>query len=220
MQCDLVGSKVTTPSGLWKSRFRGAASLGGGSRIEFRLMDEAQQTPQRSGSDSAIFGAPQEPRAGVPKAVWGAAALVVVVAIGLLVFAGRHTAPPTPHTLQPADPYAAQLPLSQLAMSESESLSGGKLTYLDGHIRNTGNRTVTGVTVQVVFANDEQLPPTIETLPLTLIRMKEPYIDTQSVGAAPIQPGEDREFRLTMEAVPDNWNQQMPQIRVIHVDLR
>jgi hypothetical protein len=110
--------------------------------------------------------------------------------------------------------------LSQLAMSESESLSGGKLTYLDGHIRNTGNRTVTGVTVQVVFANDEQLPPTIETLPLTLIRMKEPYIDTQSVGAAPIQPGEDREFRLTMEAVPDNWNQQMPQIRVIHVDLR
>jgi hypothetical protein len=105
-------------------------------------------------------------------------------------------------------------------MSESTSLSGGKLTYLDGHVQNTGPRTVTGVTVQVVFQNDEALAPQIDTLPLALIRMREPYIDTEPLSADPIKPGEDREFRLTFETVPDNWNTQMPEVRVIATDLR
>lgn len=167
-----------------------------------------------------MFTPPVEEKGGVPPAVWGVAALLVVIVVAVIAFAGRHKGPPAPRTLQPPDAYASHLPLSQLAMSESESLSGGKLTYLDGHIQNTGDRTVTGITVQVVFANDEQMPPTIDTVPLTFIRMKDPYIDTQPVSAAPIKPGEDREFRLTFEAVPDNWNQQMPQVRVIHTDFR
>lgn len=104
-------------------------------------------------------------------------------------------------------------------MSESENLSGGKLTYLDGHIQNTGTRTVTGVTVQVVFQNDEALAPQINTVPLTLIRMKEPYIDTEPVGADPLKLGDDREFRLIFEKVPTNWNTQMPEVRIIHTDL-
>jgi hypothetical protein len=104
-------------------------------------------------------------------------------------------------------------------MSESANLSGGKLTYLDGQVRNTGNRTVNAVTVQVVFANDEDLAPQIDTVPLTLIRMKEPYIDTEPVSATPLKPGDEHEFRLTFEAVPDNWNMQMPEVRVIHAGM-
>lgn len=167
-----------------------------------------------------MFAPPTEQKGGVPPAVWGAAALVVVLIIVVLAIMGRHKAPPAPRTLQTADPYAAHLPLSQLAMSESESLSGGKLTYLDGHVQNTGDKTVTAITVQVVFANEEQMPPTIHTVPLTFIRMRDPYIDTQPVSAAPIKPGDDREFRLTFEAVPDNWNQQMPEVRIIRTDTK
>jgi hypothetical protein len=157
---------------------------------------------------------------GLPLAVWGVAALIVAVVVGVLVFAGRKQPVATPSTLQPEDAYAASLPLSQFAMSESENLSGGKLTYLDGHVKNTGNRTVSAVTVQVVFENDEALAPLVDTLPLTLIRMKEPYIDTEAVSAEPLKPGDDREFRLTFESVPDNWNQQMPGVRVIGTQLR
>ena len=116
--------------------------------------------------------------------------------------------------------YAASLPLSQLAMSESDSLSGVKVTYLEGHVRNAGDRTVTGATVQVVFQNDEALPPQIDTVQLTPIRTREPYVDTETLGADPIKPGDDREFRLTFEAVPQNWNTQMPVVRVVHTDLR
>jgi hypothetical protein len=79
---------------------------------------------------------------------------------------------------------------------------------------------VTGVTVQVVFQNDVAMPPQISTIPLMLIRMKEPYIDTQPVSAAPLKPGDDREFRLTVESVPQNWNTQMPEVRVVQISLK
>ncbi len=111
-------------------------------------------------------------------------------------------------------------PLSQLAMSESTSLAGGKSTYIDGHIQNSGNRTVSGVTMQVIFRNDEAMPPRIDTVPLSIIRTREPYIDTQPVSAAPLKPGDGRDFRLIFESIPANWNMQLPEIRVIGVDAK
>jgi hypothetical protein len=176
--------------------------------------------PATGGGLGAGFGTGPHERGGLPWAVWGVAALIVVVVVGALVIAGRRKPVAVPNTLQPPDAYAASLPLSQFAMSESANLSGGKLTYLDGHVRNTGDRTVSGATVQVVFENDEAMVPLIDTLPLTLIRMKDPYIDTESISGNPIKPGEDREFRLIFESVPENWNTQMPQVRVIHIELK
>jgi len=167
-----------------------------------------------------MFASKPDERGGFPVAAWGVAALIVAVLVGAIAYAGRRQPAAAPSTLQPADAYAADLPLTQLAMSESTNLSGGKLTYLDGHVRNAGERTVSAATVQVVFQNDEQLAPQIDTVPLTLIRMKEPYIDTEAVSAEPLKPGDDREFRLTFETVPDNWNNQMPEVRVIRTELR
>lgn len=178
-------------------------------------------TPAPATGSNGMFGGSGAPeRSGLPPAVWGVAVLVVVIIVGVLVFAGRKKAGPPPNTLLPEDAYAHNLTLSQLAMSESESMSGVKVTYLDGHIQNTGQQTVTGITAQVVFANDEQLPPQIDTVPVTLIRTRQPYVDTEPVRAEPLKPGDDREFRLIFEAVPGNWNTQMPQIRITHTDLR
>jgi hypothetical protein len=170
--------------------------------------------------EPAIFGSQPEQSGGFPLVAWAVAALVVLVVVAALVYAGRRKPAPAPNTLLAADAYASSLPLSQFAMSESGNLSGGKLTYLDGHVQNTGSRTVTGITVQVVYANDVAMPPQIYTLPLTLIRTKEPYIDIEPVSADPLKPGDDREFRLTFETVPENWNLQMPEVRIIHTDLR
>jgi hypothetical protein len=184
-------------------------------------IDEQNGTRREVASGEApIFAAKPEERGGMPLAAWVVSALIVVVLIGALVFVGRKKPVAIPNTLLPADAYAASLPLSQFAMSESTNLTGGKQTYLDGHVGNTGDRTVVAVTVQVVFRNDEDLAPQIDTVPLTLIRMKEPYIDIEPVSAAPLKPGDDREFRLTFETVPENWNQQMPEVRVIHAGVR
>ncbi len=152
-------------------------------------------------------------------AAWGVAGLAVVIVVAALALMGRHKAV-APSTVQPLAAYAASLPLSQLAMSESTSLSGGKSTFIDGHIKNTGNQTVTGITAQVIFRNDEAMPPQLDTLPLSLIRTRQPYIDTQSVSAAPLKPGDERDFRLIFESIPANWNTQTPEIRLIGIDAR
>jgi hypothetical protein len=184
-----------------------------------RKSQEGEGAPVARG-DAAIFASSEEERGGLPAMVWVAAGVVVAVVVGVLVLAARKKPEAAPVTLQGADAYSASLPLTGFAMSEAGNLSGGKLTYLDGHVQNTGARTVTGATVQVVFQNDEGLAPQIDTVPLTLIRMKDPYIDTEPIGADPLKPGDDREFRLTFETVPDNWNTQMPEVRLIHTDLR
>jgi hypothetical protein len=184
-----------------------------------RKSPEGEGAPVARG-DAAIFATSAEERGGLPKMVWGAAALAVAVVVGVVILAGRKKPEAAPVTLQAVDAYSTSLPLTGFAMSEAGNLSGGKLTYLDGHVQNTGAKTVTGATVQVIFQNDEGLVPQIDTVPLTLIRMKDPYIDTEPIGADPLKPGDDREFRLTFETVPDNWNTRMPEVRLIHTELR
>jgi hypothetical protein len=40
------------------------------------------------------------------------------------------------------------------------------------------------------------------------------------VSASPLKPGDEREFRLIFEAIPGNWNMQMPEIHVVRVDTK
>ena len=69
-------------------------------------------------------------------------------------------------------------------MSESANLAGGKATYLDGRIANNGSRTVTGITVQVLFRDPAHEVAQNETQPLRIIRTREPYMDVEPVGGA------------------------------------
>ena len=159
----------------------------------------------------------KEPRAVAP---WIAAGAVVLIVIGvLLLFSGGHKEPSNPGGagLAAPDPYAASLALSDLKMSESSSMAGAKLTYLDGTIANHGNKTLTGITVQVAFRDYTNILTQKETMPLSLIRTRQPYVDTESVSSAPIKPGETREFRLIFDHVSESWNQQYPEVRVIAV---
>ncbi len=150
-------------------------------------------------------------------AVGTVAAVVLLAVLGVVLLMGRSGHKALPNGPQELDVYAGSLAISGVVMSESSSLSAVKVTYIDGMIRNSGMQTVRGATVQVLFGNDEQLPPQIETLPLTLIRTHEPYVDTEPVSADPLQPGQQREFRLIFENIVSNWNQQIPEIRVIRV---
>jgi hypothetical protein len=92
-----------------------------------------------------------------PAAAVAIAAVAVAILVTVLVLLGkRHEAGPPPKTVLPAAAYAPNLVLSNLQMSESTSMSGGKLTYIEGHIANRGPATVTGITVQVVFADRDR----------------------------------------------------------------
>jgi hypothetical protein len=147
------------------------------------------------------------------------AAGVVIVVMAVVVFVmERHkrTASVAPVSAS-ADPYSGSLPITGVAMSESANLAGGKVTYLDGHIANTGDRTVTGITVQVLFRNVAQEVAQNESQPMKFIRIREPYVDVESISAAPLKPGGQRDFRLIFDAVTPDWDGAYPQIRILRV---
>ena len=165
----------------------------------------------------ALFTYPPSTKRGLPPAVWGVTILVVLAVVGGLQLTSRHHPRTALSAPMPLDSYAAFLPISGVSMSESTSLSGGKSTFIDGHLHNSGDKTVTAATVQVFFRNDEGMPPQIDTLPISLIRTREPYVDTQPISAAPLAPADDREFRLIFETLPGNWNMQVPEVHVVRV---
>ena len=164
---------------------------------------------------------PETPRERnwLPMAI--AAAIVLVVAGGLILFLsrGKDPVPATPINASP-DPYAANLPLSKLDMSESANLAGGKVTYLDGRITNLGSRTVTGITVQILFHSYTHEVAQNETQPVKIIRMTQPYIDVEPVSAAPIKPGDAADFRLIFDTVTPDWDGSYPEIRILRVDFQ
>lgn len=169
-----------------------------------------------------LFRSPPARTAAVSPAVWAVSGLLIAILLGGLLYVGvgAHKGPAARNTLLPADSYAQNLEITGLQMSESSSLSGLKSTFLDGHLKNNGPATLTGATVQVVFANDETLPPQIETAPLSLVRTRQPYVDTEPLATSPLAAGGERDFRLTFENLGANWNGQLPQLRVIHTSTK
>jgi hypothetical protein len=152
----------------------------------------------------------------MPLAIAAGVIVVVAVIVIAIMERGKGPAAVTPISAQP-DPYAASLAMSDVKMSESSNLAGGKVTYIDGHITNNGSKTVSGISMQVLFRNVANEVAQNETQPLKWIRTRDPYIDLEPVSAAPLKPGEGRDFRLIFDAVTGGWNGVYPEMRIIRV---
>ena len=100
---------------------------------------------------------PEEPRSG-PWLGLGIGFVLIVCIIGFLIYSSRTSdtrAIPRPAVMQAgtADPYAANLAISDVNMSAAENMLGGEVTYIEGNVKNIGDKTVTGATVEVTFKN-------------------------------------------------------------------
>lgn len=166
-----------------------------------------------------IHAAEPRERNWLPLAI---AAAVVLVGAAIAVIAVEHgrVKPTIAPINAAADPYAANLPVTNLQLSESSNLAGGKVTYVDGHIANKGIQTITGISVQALFRNPAHEVAQNETQPLKLIRTRQPYVDLQSVADAPLKPGDERDFRLIFDPVTQDWDGAYPQLRVLRVQTK
>lgn len=156
----------------------------------------------------------------MPIVIAAAAVVIVAVVIILITERGRKTATAAPVNAA-ADPYAANLPITNLEMSESANLAGGKVTYVDGHIANKGDRTVTFISTQVLFRNAAQeVAQNDPPQPLKIIRTRDPYVDVEPLSAVPLRPGDERDFRLIFDRVVPDWDGAIPQVRILHVQFQ
>ena len=144
----------------------------------------------------------------------GMALVIVVVGVIALFSRGQSKGIAAPH------PYAANLKISDLKMSAAENFVGATVSYLDGTISNTGDKTVTHATVHVVFKDSLGQVAQAEDVPLHVLQTGDPYPDAVDLSTSPLAPGQNKPFRLTFEHVTEEWNHEFPELRVMDVSLK
>ena len=144
------------------------------------------------------------------------AALVLVVVAALVVFSRNDAGGGSGQT----HPYSPNLKFTELTLSVAENFVGGNVTYLDGKIENTGDKTVNGLAVELTFHNTLGEVVQKETMRVMALSTAGPYPDILELRSAPIGPGKSRAFRLTLEHISADWNRAAPDVKVTSVSFQ
>ncbi|MFZ3212185.1 MAG: hypothetical protein WA188_11790 [Terriglobales bacterium] len=139
---------------------------------------------------------------------------VVAVMLGLLVWlgGGKHSAPQAPN------PYVDKLQVSDVKMAAAQNFVGGTVTYVEGRITNTGDKTVSGAVAEVLFRNSLGEVVQKEQIPIRVLVFQGPDRDILDLRSAPLKPGASADFRLTIEgSISADWNQGYPEVRIASV---
>ena len=137
----------------------------------------------------------------------------IVIAFALLT-REKHQAPAGP------PPYAANLKLSNIKMSRAQNFVGATVTYIDGTITNSGDKTVTHAVVRATFRDPYNQVAQIEDVPVGALQQFATYMDAVDLSSSPLPPGQTKTFRLTFEHVSEQWAQSYPELQVVDVTLK
>lgn len=144
-----------------------------------------------------------------------AVAVVMVIAVVLAVLLRSQ-----PKNASGPPAYAAKLKLSDLKMSAAENFVGATVSYVDGSVTNSGDKTVTHVMVEVNFKDDMGQLAQRDNLPLQVLKTTGPYPEAVDFSVSPLGPGQSTTFRLTFESISAQWNHQYPDIQVADVAVK
>lgn len=103
--------------------------------------------------------------------------------------------------------YAARIHFLGPQMSRAANMLNQEVTYVSGQVSNDGARTIREVEVTLEFRDQFNQVVLRETRPLLGTR------------ARPLEGGERRGFQISLEYVPEAWNQQYPSIQVTGLQL-
>jgi hypothetical protein len=146
-------------------------------------------------------------------------AVAVTLVIGIALAAAFLLREP-PKAVRAPSPYIGNLKLSDFKMSAAENFIGATVSYIDGKITNTGDKTVTHVVVQVNFEDSMGQVAQREDLPLRVVKSNGAYEEPVDLNAAPVAPGQSASFRLTFDSISSQWNHQYPDITITDVTVK
>jgi hypothetical protein len=139
---------------------------------------------------------------------------VVAIVLGLLVWlgGGQRSASPAPN------PYADKLQVSNVKMAAAQNFVGGTVTYVEGKITNSGDKTVTSAVAEVLFRNSLGEVVQKEQIPIRVLVWQGPDRNILDLRSTPLKPGASADFRLTIEGnISADWNQGYPEVRIASV---
>lgn len=148
-----------------------------------------------------------ETRRGFGTALIVGAALMAMALLGVFWFVQRQASQASrgeqPLPFGPAEqPYAERIHFLDLKMSRATNFLSQEFTFLYGVISNDGNRTIRQMEITVEFRDQ---------FDQVVLREVQRVLGAK---AEPLNGGFRRDFELTFEHIPDDWNRQYPTIRV------
>jgi hypothetical protein len=138
---------------------------------------------------------------------------VVVAALALLLHTEKKTPAPPPA-------YAAFLKFSDLKTSAAQNFVGATVSYVDGTITNTGDKTVTHAAALITFKDAMGQVAQREEVPIRVLRTGGPYAEAVDLTLAPLAPGQGSPFRLTFENISAQWDHSYPDLQITQVTAR
>lgn len=142
--------------------------------------------------------------------------VIVGIVVGLIVLVFRAEAP------KPVEPpaYAANLKFSDLKVSAAQNFVGATVSYLDGAVSNTADKTIIHAVVQVTFKDDMGQVVQREEMPVHVLRTGGPYDEAVDLSVSPLAPGQTKPFRLTFESISAQWNHSYPDLKITDVRVK
>jgi hypothetical protein len=105
-------------------------------------------------------------------------------------------------------------------MSQAQNFVGATVTYIDGNLVNSGDKTVMHVTVRVTFRDLYGQLAQVEEVPIKVLQTSGPYPDTVDLSLSAIAPSQSKPFRLTFEHLSDQWNHAYPDLAITDVQVK
>ncbi len=142
--------------------------------------------------------------------------VIVGIVVGLLALVLRSeqkkaSAPPA---------YAANLKFSDMKTSAAQNFVGATVSYIDGTITNTGDKTVIHAVAQITFQDDMGQTAQREELPIRVLRTGGAYDEAVDLNLSPLAPGQSKPFRLTFENISAQWNHVYPDMQITQVTVK
>ncbi|MGA2267535.1 MAG: FxLYD domain-containing protein [Bryobacteraceae bacterium] len=151
---------------------------------------------------------PKKKQVSIPP--W-AIVIVLVVGAGLAGFlyldrAAKRPPPPPPPLTTEARLYVRNLKLSGVEMKAHESYLKQSVVEITGSIENIGDRKLDLVELTCVF---------YDAYGQVVLRERVPIVSAKMGG---VGPGENKQFRLPFDNIPESWNQMLPQLVIARID--
>jgi hypothetical protein len=135
-------------------------------------------------------------------------AVAMIVLIGVVYLASRYapasaTAPDQPLPMGAAEQaYAPQIQFQEMKVGRATNFLNQEATFVFGTTANTGPRSIRQIEVTLEFHDVFQQ---------VVLRDKQRLF---SPTAVPLAPNDKRDFQLTYDSMPAQWNQAPPTVQV------
>ena len=138
----------------------------------------------------------------------------IVVGVLALIFRAEQKKP----AALPA--YAANLKFSDMTTSAAQNFAGQTVSYIDGSITNTGDKTVVHLMAQITFKDELGQTAQRDELAIRVLRTGGPYDEAVDLTLSPLAPGQSKPFRLTFENISAQWNHAYPDLQITQVSTK